>query len=263
MSCTSLFSGFTASAVMINNVFNFTVRDSTFTNSFTLPLPEDHRGNAGGLTINYLEPPFLYSNALITNSLFEGNTAGVPNQFFEIGSADANQLGANSFSGQFFGRGGGIGIFILDGKTVPIVNLTVEDCTIFNNTATGGGAGIYVAPFGDEINHFIVWRNCTIIKNLASEFGGGGHFGFPSFFTYPNKSTFLLEDVRFIDNSADIGGALSVFQAHLVGSGSLVTLRNCLIKGNTASTAAGILFLSSAIILEFEASNYLYQIENW
>ena len=230
-------------------------------------LPEELRGNAGGLSIRYSNaPPNASATIRITDCTFAHNRAGSPESLASLDSDDADRLRFQVLNaGRFFRRGGGIGLFILNGSlnTLTRVNLLVERCNFTNNTATVGG-GLYIAPFGDNINHRFTVKDCIFVSNNASDLGGGMLVGFPSRFDLPNFITTRVENCTFERNFADTAGGIAIVQAYPQGSGHKVEIVGSRFEENRAlRTGAGIQFASHAHLLVFEGGNFFYLVENW
>ena len=111
-------------------------------------------------------------------------------------------------------------IFLVNGG-----HLTVNDATLTNGNASGGGAGgaLYVQNGGTA-----VLNSVTITNNVASGAGGG-------IFMFGTGNSLTLNDSIVAHNSAgDNGGGLWVS-----GSGSNVTIERSTIMSNTAGASGG------------------------
>lgn len=264
-----LCSGASASAVDLLNVWNVTITDIHISDSFTFGLPEEFRGNAAGLSLRYRNaPPNATATISVMDCGFERNTAGVP-ESEESDSADTlrfNTLNRN----RFFERGGGFGLFILNGSAdgstdalPPQVTFLMERCNFTNNNATVGG-GLYIAPFGTNINHMFTVKDSIFVGNNAKDLGGGLLIGFPSKFDFPNHIITRIENCTFKQNTADTAGGVAIVQAYPQGSGHRVEIVRCKFEENrSVRTGAGVQFASHAHLLVFEGANYFYLVEDW
>ncbi len=111
-------------------------------------------------------------------------------------------------------------IFLVNGG-----HLTVNDATLTNGNASGGGAGgaLYVEGGGTA-----VLNSVTVTNNIAS--GSGG-----AIFLFGTGNSLTLNHSTVVDNSAtDNGGGLWVS-----GSGSRVTIESSTIMSNTAGASGG------------------------
>lgn len=262
-----MYSDASASALDLFNVWNITVSDIEIFNSFTSGVPEAFRGNAGGLSIRYSNaPPNASATIRVTDSAFAHNTAGAPESQGALDTDSADRLRFQVLNeGSFFGRGGGIGLFILNGSmdTLTRVNMLVESCNFTNNTATVGG-GLYIAPFGANINHVFTVKHSNFVSNHATDLGGGFLVGFPSRFDLPNFITTRVENCKFEKNLADTAGGIAIVQAYPQGSGHKVEIVESWFEENRAlRTGAGIQFASHAHLLVFEGGNFFYLVEDW
>ena len=250
------------------NVWNVTISGTNVSDSFTLDLPEKFRGNAAGLGLRYRN---ALSSATATinvmDCMFEGNTAGVPNSV----ESNSDQSRFNTLNRNvFFARGGGFGLFILSESTdnstdalPPQVNFVMERCTFTSNTATVGG-GLYIAPFGTNINHTFTVKQSTFVGNTANDIGGGVLIGFPSRFDYPSHITTKFENCTFRKNTADTAGGIAIVQSYPQGSGHKVEIVRCRFEENRSfRTGAGVQFASHAHLLVFEGAHFFYLVEDW
>jgi hypothetical protein len=128
-----------------------------------------------------------------------------------------------SISGLTITGGGGLPV---DGCGLLIqaaANLTLTNCTISGNSASGSGGGLF--NYGT-----LTGNNCTISGNTASG-SGGGLFNDNIFGT----ALATLANCTITGNTANQGGGL---YNHL----GATTLTNCTISNNTATAAGGGLF---------------------
>lgn len=250
------------------NVWNVTITGVHVSDSFTFELPEEFRGNAAGLGLQYRDaPPNATATIRVTDCTFVNNTAGAP----EFQESDSNSLRFDTLNrNRFFERGGGFGLFILNGSAdgstdalPPRVNFLMERCNFTNNTATVGG-GLYIAPFGTNINHTFTVKETIFVGNTAKDLGGGFFIGFPSRFDFPDHITTRIENCSFKWNTADTAGGVGIVQAYPQGSGHRVEIVGSTFEENRSfRTGAGVQFASHAHLLVFEGAHYFYLVEDW
>jgi CSLREA domain-containing protein len=123
----------------------------------------------------------------------------------------AIQNGVAILNGAHIGNGGGI---YNDSGT-----LTLENCTLSENSATDGGGGIYNA------GGTLTLTSCTLSKNSAIYGGGGGIFN--------ADGTLTLTSCTLSENSASNGGGIYTYYY------STATLTNCTLSGNSAPSGNG------------------------
>ncbi|HEV7405236.1 MAG TPA: choice-of-anchor Q domain-containing protein, partial [Chthoniobacteraceae bacterium] len=117
-----------------------------------------------------------------------------------------------SISGLTMTHGNASGIYVETGT------LTLQNCTLTQNSGQGGGGGIYNAGA-------LTLQNCTISDNHADQTGGGVH----------NAGTLTVNSSTIANNT---GGT---FGGGIYNGGS-ATIRASTIAGNTAQSGAGGIF---------------------
>ncbi len=137
-----------------------------------------------------------------------------------------NGYDSNSFFGSpYGGKGAGIAEYK--------ANLTVQNCTIKDNTADGYGGGIY------NENGTLAVTNCTFTGNAAiippattaSSYGGG---------IYNENGTLTVTNCTFTGNAAmgstGNGGGISTY---ITAAGDPVNITGCTFTSNSAPGGAG------------------------
>ena len=106
--------------------------------------------------------------------------------------------------------------------------MTLNDCTISGNSATGAGGGL-------DNSGTATLTDCTISGNTASN---GSRFGDAGGLYNTMEATATLTDCTISGNSAfeDGGGLLNGSPA---GTGGTATLTDCTISGNSATLGTG------------------------
>jgi hypothetical protein len=145
-------------------------------------------------------------------------SANNSSRVFTVGTSNTVTMSNLTIASGLASAGGvGAGIY------VDHATLTLMDCIVSNNNATGGstaaGGGIY-----SNVSHLTL-TGCAVETNSAGGNGGGIYSGF--------ASTLILSDSAIGNNSALTGGG--VYNA----SGA-VTATSCLIRGNAATHGGGI-----------------------
>ncbi|MDP8209538.1 MAG: T9SS type A sorting domain-containing protein [Candidatus Stygibacter australis] len=116
----------------------------------------------------------------------------------------------------------GGGIYAGSDRTVKICN-----CEIINNTATGGGGGLFSSQ-GD-----LTLEKC-VIKNNTAATGGG---------IYARDQHLTMQDVSIIDNTAEVGGG--IYAKTYATYVNYLDAENVIIENNTATDYAGALGIRS------------------
>jgi MBG domain/Bacterial Ig-like domain (group 3)/Right handed beta helix region len=111
-------------------------------------------------------------------------------------------------------------------------NLTLTDCTITGNSADKGGGGI--VSYGSPTAPYptLTMNECTVSDNTAGGFAGLGGGGI---FTW-RGAILSLTDCTITGNSAGTGSGGG---AGIMSSGYPTTLTNCTISGNTSASYGG------------------------
>jgi MBG domain/Bacterial Ig-like domain (group 3)/Right handed beta helix region len=111
-------------------------------------------------------------------------------------------------------------------------NLTLTDCTITGNSADKGGGGI--VSYGSPTAPYptLTMNECTVSDNTAGGFAGLGGGGI---FTW-RGALLSLTDCTITGNSAGTGSGGG---AGIMSSGYPTTLTNCTISGNTSASYGG------------------------
>jgi hypothetical protein len=98
-------------------------------------------------------------------------------------------------------------------------NLSMTGCTLTGNTATGTGGGLNCTQNGGTLT------NCTITGNSANKGGG----------VYNSTTTLLLTNCTVSGNTANQGGGLFAYDA-------ITELTGCTVSGNTGADSGGGLY---------------------
>ena len=117
-------------------------------------------------------------------------------------------------------------------------NKTFENCLFENNTATSNGGALCIG-YGANI------QNCTFIGNSATRFGGAIYSN--SYYYNYNHNVNLINDSKFISNSAVEGGAIY---------GQSINITNSEFISNTASFYGGALNIGGSNTLVIKNNEF-------
>ena len=137
------------------------------------------------------------------------------------------------------------------GFAVSKQNVTLEHCTISNNSGPNGG--VYVSSpltnygFGDQQEGVVTFTNCDITGNHGTAARGAGGMGIS--FYQSVRGIVNLTDCTIKDNTGNYGGGIRVGgndndEWATSGLGTL-NATNCTISGNTATVKGGGIFASA------------------
>lgn len=137
------------------------------------------------------------------------------------------------------------------GFAVSKQNVTLDNCTISNNSGPNGG--VYVSSpltnygFGDQQEGVVTFTNCTITGNHGTAARGAGGMGIS--FYQSVRGIVNLKDCTITDNTGSYGGGIRVGgndndDWNASGLGTL-NATNCTISGNTATVKGGGVFASA------------------
>ena len=137
------------------------------------------------------------------------------------------------------------------GFAVSKQNVTLEHCTISNNSGPNGG--VYVSSpltsygFGDQQEGVVTFTNCDITGNHGTAARGAGGMGISYYQSV--RGIVNLKDCTIKDNIGSYGGGIRVGgndndEWNTSGLGTL-NATNCTISGNTATVKGGGIFASA------------------
>ena len=244
------------------NCQNVQIELSLFHNNSAMLEKEQYRSNSGGLGIAYHTNDTVYFNASnppwisVTNCTFEANRAQLP----EANSQQQiNQALNNHF---YFGRGGGLGIF-LDEFFVDI-SVDIRQCSFSDNFAESFGGGLYIYIDGNNTRHKFTVSDSNFTGNCArnSSFGGGLQVALLIRNAQSQPSQLDFIGCRFIGNLASFGGGLSVVQVYSQGSGNKISLRDSHFERNGASNVGSAVVFVSLLYVQNRQSSHFYQVSD-
>lgn len=137
------------------------------------------------------------------------------------------------------------------GFAVSKQNVTLEHCTISNNSGPNGG--VYVSSpltnygFGNQQEGVVTFTDCAITGNHGTAARGAGGMGIS--FYQSVRGIVNLKDCTIKDNTGNYGGGIRVGgndndDWNASGLGTL-NATNCTISGNTATVKGGGIFASA------------------
>lgn len=215
--------------------FNVVITNSTFTGNIGTG---NGTGGSNGNGIRVLAT--AASTANITNSSFNSNS-GTGGSAIQGSGIQAFTSGTGTLSGTWNGvtvngnsavTGAGVALVPTGGS----MNITIQNSTISNNTATASGGGMIVSNSGatSGASSSISFVNSTISGNTANGAGGGIFVEQPaatgSITTNFNYVTIANNRANNDNSGADSGGG--IFRSTAGG----VNLKNTLVGDNTVGT---------------------------
>ena len=123
---------------------------------------------------------------------------------------------------------------VCGGAVAVFGNGCLLNSVVTNNTAVYRGGGVVVLANG-------VVRNCQIVDNSAVSEGGG-------LFVERDATGALVADSTISDNRVSNGSGAGV--ANITATSTSLTLTNCTIKGNSASSVGGGLYLNNGTMTQ-------------
>lgn len=223
---------------------------------------EQYRSNSGGLAIAYHTNDTAYFNSSrtpwiqVTDCVFKNNEALLPGANSQ---QQINQALNNHF---YFGRGGGLGIF-LDEFSIDIT-VDIQQCWFDDNYAESFGGGLYIYIDGNDTQHKFTVSECNFTNNVAGmgSFGGGLQVALLIRNTHSEPSQLDFIHCNFIGNAAHFGGGLSTVQVYSQGAGNKISLRDSYFEGNEAyNVGSGVMF-ASLLYVQNRFSSYYYQVSD-
>jgi len=128
--------------------------------------------------------------------------------------------------------GSGGGICIINNGNIGTITLT--NCMVLGNTASGDGGGIYN---GNSYGGTIALTNCTASSNTAQDSGGGICNSNTS--NYNSSGTIALTNCTASGNTAQYNGGGILNDNFNFDSDAIIVLTNCTALGNTARYGGG------------------------
>ena len=169
----------------------------------------------------------LYSNTSKTNS----STYYISNSNFTNNSA--SQVMHETFQG--LGRGGGVQV-TFRGKSSGN-NVTLYNCSFYNNKAVWGGG--LKASFQDESsqNSLVVVKSVFQQNTCVRNGGGGVNIGYTFYSTpFPHRNSIVFSGCEFFKNEAKFGGGLAFYSSDSTSSelNNMVEFKHCTWTANKA-----------------------------
>ena len=223
---------------------------------------DQYHSNSGGLGIAYHTNHTFYFNQFlipwvrVTDCRFEYNKVELP------GANTQQQINQAINEHFYFGRGGGLGIFLDE----FFINITVdiEHCLFKSNFADSFGGGLYLYIDGTDTQHEFKVSHCNFTDNQAGlgSFGGGLQVALLIHNAQSEPSQLDFMHCHFVGNQASFGGGLSAVQVYSQGSGNRISLRNSHFEGNFASDVGSAVMFASLLYVQNRKSSYFYQVSD-
>jgi hypothetical protein len=204
------------------------IRNCTFRHNFA-------SGSGGGV---YLESePGKWCSFIFENCVFEQNAANNGGGVAVLGGSNEedSRFLECEFTENISGRvGGGVAFF----NSIGTQNLTFEKCNFKDNFCVLDGAGFYAEKLDASIDS-VKFNKCIFESNWGGDNSSGGAIACFDL-TLLNIAILLIEDCRFIENSAGLGGAFALFAGKIIA-------RNCLIYDLKSEGNGGVIVGGSGI----------------
>ena len=200
----------------------------------------------GGLVIynptgylNISHSTFEHNNSSNGSVAVFTNHTNFANITFCVCIFDANQ---NSFKESKIrngsGHGGGL---LLQFEYAYNTQTRILDCQFTKNVA-GWGGGLFAGYRFGAMDNFLYIMNTTFASNEAKFYGGGGiDIGLYEIRNRINRNTILIENVMFLNNSAQYGGGTTIFSDvdthHLKNN---LTFSDCRWENNSAQFSTAV-----------------------
>ena len=205
----------------------------------------DHIPGGGGVYVEFTYcPPGRYDDSCDQHS----DTSKTTNSTYRISNSDFTNNTASQVMHtktdfyvnehekfQGLGRGGGVQV-IFRGKSSGN-NVTLYNCSFYNNKAVWGGG--LKASFQDESsqNSLVVVKSAFQQNTCVRNGGGGADVGY-TFYNrpFPYQNNIIFSDCTFIKNEAKFGGGLAFYSSDSPSSelNNTVEFENCVWKANKA-----------------------------
>ena len=255
-------SGFSASAVDIFNSQRVLIEHSVFHNNMAMLEKDQFHANSGGLGIAYHTNSTTYFDPSLPPSVSVMSCEFTRNRVRLPDTESQQQIDQALNNHIYFGRGGGLGIF-LDEYFINIT-VTIERCIFESNYAQSFGGGLYIYIDGSNTHHKFTVRDSNFTTNMAAEgsFGGGVQVALLIRNANSDPSVLDFTGCRFMGNNASFGGGLSTVQVYSQGSGNKISLSDSYFEKNIASDVGSGVMFASLLYVQNRKSSYYYQVTN-
>ncbi len=205
VSVSSIYSGFSSSALDLFNVHNAVIQDTFFKNCISRDVNAQFRGNGGALSVAYYytntSRGLVFPQLEVIGCTFENNYA------YRLSLDHISQA---LVDGVISGRGGGI---VLLPQDLSNAHFLIKDSTFVGNWAQEYGGGIWTRVSGSQTYHDFVLEGCVFRGNYGGSDGYGGGMQMALLLrnvNSPRPIRIVLRECLFENNAADYGGGLSV-----------------------------------------------------
>ncbi len=148
---------------------------------------------AGGLTLEWRDPPEPPVTVLIKNCTFVNNTAGVHQDNMEDAKRRPN----------FYSPRGHGGAILVSFSGTSDHTILIEDSFIISNTAEFNGGGIFISMYNQAYTNRIVITGTVFEGNICKKVGGGISM---NAFDGAEANRLIVASSDFTDNVAGTGG---------------------------------------------------------
>ena len=163
----------------------------------------NYRGYCGGLSVSldsYISQHQTHT-LLVRDVIFKNNSALPDEQATRSSSQVFDKF-------VFTGRGGALGIFL--GSDIGTLKAEVSDCVFEENSALLFGGAMYIVFHSTSKNSSVMVHDCLFRRNQCRFSSGALFGGFFGVGTPTKHSTLTLQNLVFIENSAQQGGSVAV-----------------------------------------------------
>ena len=208
------------------------------------------------------------------DSLLNGSIVSITNSWFInndikiIEVDDPENTASTATTGDHFpGRGGGLGLFIVESYNQ--VKATIENCVFINNNADAYGGGYYFTSNGLGGGHNITIINSHFENNTAVVSGAGINHGTTKTGiitddTYLAPIAFIIDNCNFTGNKAEFAAGISLIIALARRqTADTVSISNCMFDGNIATTIGSAILISSFAYVQLAERDTPYRITDW
>jgi len=221
----------------------------------------DYFPENSAVSLVYRNSGQIISHVQIFNSQFHYNSIKLIKGYESISEA--------TIGDRYPGRGGALGLFIIEPLKNKRVNTIIDECNFTNNNADTYGGAIYLTSNGLSSGHNYTLINSVFDRNYAGVDGGGvsegstktGNFSLDTIF---DPSHYHFANCNFTRNSADFGGAIGfVIGLNRKRTTDTVSISNCIFELNTGRILGAAIMVSTLTYPHLPEQDSPYNITNW
>ena len=214
----------------------------------------------GGGGVFIVQQSYYLSTSTVTVTWLQFQNCTFENNIANTSRYDHLYTNVQGKAREGYGRGGGV--YVLFSNDIANVTVLFLSCKFIGNQAFIG-SGLAVRIQGEQskettgiqvtiLNSIFRRNGCDDNKTIEQGIGGGAHLTFDSYWIKSNNiinCRYTLENVRFIENCAELGGGVN----HISGKRNIgdelnsnhITFDNCSFEGNKAHMGSAIFFATS------------------